>query len=188
MKTANAILASSRPFAFAAFPYWINIVLLSFPDIVRTTCGCKLKPNTPGADKPCIKQNTPGIIRKLLSTLKVWPTSENNSKTVTISNQNVQVHFIMRRKMNQKHLIDMYKPLDVYEDNRVERLNEAIKLLEKYQKAAINYVIGTNELAREYLLKARYREDRENFFNSFNVEQSVYINKNTVKTVYLSNK
>lgn len=57
-------------------------------------------------------------------------------------------------------------------ENRTQRLNESIQLLERYQKAASTYSIPINELAREYLLKARYREDKENFLNSFLIEQS----------------
>lgn len=71
-----------------------------------------------------------------------------------------------------KHIHKCYKPSDIFDDNRVQRLNESIELLEKFQRAAMNYVLNINELAREYLLKGRYREDKENFFQSCRVESS----------------
>lgn len=67
-------------------------------------------------------------------------------------------------------LADYYKPLNYYEDNRLIKLKEAVELLEKFQLAAAHYCINKNELACEYLLKARYREERENFFHSIQVE------------------
>lgn len=69
-----------------------------------------------------------------------------------------------------RNLHELYRPLHKYDDNRLLRLNEAIELLETFQRATMNYVLNVNELAREYLLKARYREDKENFYNSLNLE------------------
>lgn len=57
-----------------------------------------------------------------------------------------------------------------YEDNREIRFNNMCELLDIFQKATGNYALCTSELANEYLLKARYREDRENFFQSFSIE------------------
>lgn len=61
----------------------------------------------------------------------------------------------------------------VKQDDRKERLEKVMKFVELCQIAAIRYALSTNDLAKEYLLKARYREDRENFYNSFKMEQKV---------------
>lgn len=125
-------------------------------------------------------ESNSNILKKILSSIKVWPgvfqtrDQKNGLDSRTLTRAEVKHTFSRLKKY--KGLIDYYKPLDYYEDNRIVRLNEAIKLLEKYQKAALNYRIGRNELAREYLLKARYREDKENFINSCHVEPPSQIN------------
>lgn len=115
-----------------------------------------------------------GVIRRLLSTFKIWPATEISQKTPsdikTTSSKRRERTF---RKNKFKNLNESYvTPKKLLEDNRVQRLNESIELLEKCQRATMNYVLNINELAREYLLKGRYREDKENFFNSFRVEPS----------------
>lgn len=117
---------------------------------------------------PSPTQST-SVLRKLLSTLKIWPTTE----VATVKTANIQ-KTIKNEQIRFKDLHELYKPLDAHDDNRTLRLNETIELLEKFQRAAMNYVLNINELAREYLLKARYREDKENFFNSFKLERSHY--------------
>lgn len=117
-----------------------------------------------------------GVIRRLLSTLKIWPATDilqkTPSETKTVSSKRREKTF---QKNEFKNLHESYynTPNTLLEDdNRVQRLNECIELLEKFQRATMNYVLNINELAREYLLKGRYREDKENFFNSFRIEPS----------------
>ncbi|KAK5644118.1 hypothetical protein RI129_007963 [Pyrocoelia pectoralis] len=62
-------------------------------------------------------------------------------------------------------------------DSRLVRLNRALEFLDKSQKAAQKYTMKGNELAGEYLLKARYREESENFLHSFSVEKSEFVFK-----------
>lgn len=112
------------------------------------------------------------MLRKLLSTLKLWPATEISQKTASETTKITSCKGITR-KPRFKDLHEMYKPFDdVFVDSRMERLNETVELFEKFQRATMNYVLDINELAREYLVKARYREDKENFFNSLRVEPS----------------
>lgn len=119
---------------------------------------------------------TTGVIRRLLSTLKIWPATEVSrktpSETITVSNKRREKTF-QKNKFKNLHESYYNTPNTLLEDDsRVQRLNECIELLEKFQRATMNYVLNINELAREYLLKGRYREDKENFFNSFRIENS----------------
>lgn len=66
----------------------------------------------------------------------------------------------------------------IKQDDRKERLEKVIEFLELCQTAAVRYALSTNDLAKEYLLKARYREDRENFYNSFKMEQKIELLSN----------
>lgn len=67
-------------------------------------------------------------------------------------------------------LYEYYNPLHHYEDCRLRCLDEAKDFLEKCQLGAMNYNFTVNDLAKNYLLKARYTEDRENFYNSLRIE------------------
>ncbi|KAI4462866.1 guanine nucleotide exchange factor [Holotrichia oblita] len=120
----------------------------------------------------CIKnkiddqENVPGLLQKFVATLKSWavePKSEDGGGGDEVTEM----------QKSSRALSNFYKPLNCYEDNRYDRLKEAVDLLDMFQRAATNYVFTRNELAAEYLLKARYREDRENFYNSFNVEPPI---------------
>ncbi|KAL0115372.1 hypothetical protein PUN28_010716 [Cardiocondyla obscurior] len=55
-------------------------------------------------------------------------------------------------------------------DSRRRSILETAEWLTNCQRFALGYSIPLNSFAREYLLKARYREDRENFFISLKVE------------------
>lgn len=64
-------------------------------------------------------------------------------------------------------------------DGRKVLLNQSVEFLEKSQRAAQKYTMTGNELAGEYLLKARYREERENFLHSLSVEKSNFVYRRT---------
>ncbi|KAF5308256.1 hypothetical protein FQR65_LT06249 [Abscondita terminalis] len=64
-------------------------------------------------------------------------------------------------------------PCRLYDD-KIVRLNKVIEFFNKCQEAARMYQFRSNELATEYLLKARYKDDYANFLNSFAVEKSDY--------------
>lgn len=111
----------------------------------------------------------------MLSTLKIWPTEipqKTTSETKTIKSASFKKRQSTSERSRFKELHEAYKPHNAIDDNRVQRLNETVELLQQFQRATMNYVLNINELAKEYLLKARYREDKENFFNSFRVEPS----------------
>lgn len=74
--------------------------------------------------------------------------------------------------MKFKGVYEYFKPLEKYEDSRKEMLKEVTELLEKSQLGAINYNFNCNEIARNFLLKARYCDDQDNFFNSLGLESS----------------
>lgn len=106
------------------------------------------------------------LLKKLISTITEWPTNQNNEYSKQ-TKRNLRGSLSAIKKSGNICKIQNYR-----QENRPEKLNEAIRLLEKHQKAAANYCISINELARDYLLKARYREEKENFFISLHVENS----------------
>ncbi|RZC42177.1 uncharacterized protein BDFB_006762 [Asbolus verrucosus] len=74
----------------------------------------------------------------------------------------------------RRGLCDYFKPLDCYEDNRIRCLVETTEFLQQCQLSALHYSFMPNSLATDYLLKARYKEERDNFFQSFRVESYDY--------------
>ncbi|XP_068906643.1 uncharacterized protein [Tenebrio molitor] len=76
----------------------------------------------------------------------------------------------MNERAGRKGLCDYFKPLDCYEDNRFKCLVETTEFLQQCQLSALHYSFMPNNLATDYLLKARYSEERDNFFQSFRVE------------------
>lgn len=75
-----------------------------------------------------------------------------------------------RKTIKFKGLYEYYKPLDYYEDCRLQCLEETKDFLKKCQLGAMNYNFNVNDLAKNYLLKARYMEDRQNFYISLRIE------------------
>ncbi|XP_044748285.1 uncharacterized protein LOC123309302 isoform X2 [Coccinella septempunctata] len=76
-----------------------------------------------------------------------------------------------------KTLHSYFKPLAFYEDNKIRRLQETTKFLYNCQLAVSSYSFNRNELAKNYLLKARYKEDKENFYISLNIEPPIFYDK-----------
>ncbi|XP_045479123.1 uncharacterized protein LOC123684063 isoform X2 [Harmonia axyridis] len=74
-----------------------------------------------------------------------------------------------------KSLHNYFKPLEFYEDNKIRRLQETSMILYNCQLAVTSYSFGRNDLARNYLLKARYKEDKENFYVSLNIEPPFFL-------------
>lgn len=54
------------------------------------------------------------------------------------------------------------------------KLENTISFLNKCQQAAMKYALSSDVTAREYLLKARYREDKDNFYISFKLEPKTF--------------
>jgi hypothetical protein len=69
-----------------------------------------------------------------------------------------------------KHPDLFSEPVVMSKDLKVQRLQQVSVLLARCQRAALSYVFCQNESAWEFLLKAHYRGDRENFFSSFELE------------------
>lgn len=106
------------------------------------------------ADAP--QHSSKSTLKKILTTLKLL--SSKNTNEMPTSKCNTSSDCITFH----------------YEDHKIKLLNKAMVFLESSQRAAACYVLKQNEMANEYLLKARYREDRENFLNSFSVEKQYY--------------
>lgn len=107
------------------------------------------------------------FLKKILFSLKKQSTEIQVEKAKSEYEENKE-NDISESKLNS--LVDYYSQSSFFEDNRVERLKEAVELLEKFQIAAAHYIIPKNELAKEFLLKARYREERDNFIQSLKME------------------
>ncbi|XP_030755784.1 uncharacterized protein LOC115882075 isoform X2 [Sitophilus oryzae] len=113
--------------------------------------------------KPNYTQNTGGDMLKL----------NTNSK------QQIQ-HTKKNKRSRPKGLFQYYKPLDCYEDRSSEGLLVALEILEKGQVGAMKYTFSSNESLQNFLLKARYNNEKKNFFNSLELE--------SFKTLKLNNK
>lgn len=110
--------------------------------------------NSPSNGQQADSINSGGVVKKLLQNIRFVSQGHSN---------------------NQKQEVIDYKnrlcaPSGIEQDNKILNLQETAKLLQTYQIAAKEYDHSINDLAKVYLLKARYREDRDNFFCSFNVE------------------
>lgn len=150
-------------------PYipWIGDLTARLLDKIPTETQTKIKSNLLVISQEnyeksiCFnsQKDNANIIGKLLSSLKVWTPIEVNNKP----QPNVQAKTVIRKRNGNK----LSRPLCLHQDNRTARLKECVELLERHQRAAAMYSIAVNEMARDYLLKARYREDRDNFVCSF---------------------
>ncbi|KOC64947.1 Ras-specific guanine nucleotide-releasing factor RalGPS1 [Habropoda laboriosa] len=76
-------------------------------------------------------------------------------------------NLVARRKVCAK---EVERSRDV--DSRMKRVMEVAFWLMECQKQAQGYEFPVHSFTREFLLKTRYREDRENFFISLKVEPS----------------
>lgn len=118
--------------------------------------------------------------------------SRNESNNFTFMNFFTSIKNIINIKSNEgegqisrslripftfKTLHSYFKPLEFYEDNKIRRLQETTKFLYNCQLAVASYTFSRNDLARSYLLKARYKEDKENFYISLNIEPPIFYDK-----------
>lgn len=113
-------------------------------------------------------EQTQSLFKKILSSLKVWHADDNKT-----SSKESKESFKTHHNSDYETVAHRYKELYYYEDNRQERLKECMQQLIIHQSAAARYNYAHNDLAREYLLKARYKEDQENFMQSFSIEPSL---------------
>lgn len=58
----------------------------------------------------------------------------------------------------------------ILEDNRVQKLLEILRSIDLAQKAAMRYALKVDPEAAEFLYRARYKEDQENFLLSIILE------------------
>lgn len=127
------------------------------------------KPDFPATEQPQAPLvNSGGVMRKLLQNIRL--VSEAN---VDKKKQQMVTTTTDYPKTYTKN--KLFTPLYIEDDYRILNLEDTAKLLQTFQIAAMEYDYNTNDLAKEYLLKARYREDRDNFFNSFNIESYAFM-------------
>lgn len=99
-----------------------------------------------------------GLFTKLLMSMKLL-NFQNTTSDAKVPEVN-----------GKKGLCHYFKPLNCYEDNRFKCLLETTDFLQQCQLSALHYNFLPNNLAIDYLLKARYKEERDNFYQSFRVE------------------
>ncbi|KAF5277535.1 hypothetical protein FQA39_LY18473 [Lamprigera yunnana] len=98
--------------------------------------------------------------------------SEENLKSIQKSRslRTLQRVLIGMKLLSVDDVFEGGPPLNLY-DEKLNILEKAVVFLENAQKSARAYNFQGNDLADEYLLKSRYRDDKENFFNSFIIEK-----------------
>lgn len=67
-----------------------------------------------------------------------------------------------------ENCIQFFQP--ILEDNRIKKLEEILESVDVAQKAASHYALKVDPEAAEFLYRARYKEDDENFIISLNLE------------------
>ncbi|VEN36627.1 unnamed protein product [Callosobruchus maculatus] len=90
------------------------------------------------------------------------------SKSISVKKK-IQRH---RKASKCKVLYEYYKSFE-FEAYSIESLVQTVEFLGKCQLGATGYNFSVNDLAKSYLLKARYQDDKENFIKSLSVEQAV---------------
>ena len=130
------------------------------------------------------------MMRRFISAFRIWPASNTNTsfsqsasfdephKTLNAEcdndhlkdNEDVTCVHEMSSSELLEHLQLFFKPVSTNEDLRIQRYQNVSFLLSICQDAAANYAFCQNKHAREFLLKARYREEKDNFFNSLYLE------------------
>lgn len=113
-----------------------------------------------------IPETKVSLFHRLLKALALSQTNEIRDN----SNRARKKHLFQKKKAKFKGLYEYYKPVECYDNAKEDNLLETKAFLEKCQVGAINYNFRRDEMARCYLLKARYQDDRENFVYSLSVE------------------
>ncbi|XP_028140313.2 uncharacterized protein LOC114334472 [Diabrotica virgifera virgifera] len=110
--------------------------------------------------------------------LKLFTSSD--IKDATVKTKEVRKRYTsQRKKVKFKGLYEYYQPLDIYEDCRKENIEIAKEFLERCQLGAMNYNFKMDQSVTNYLLKARYQEDMENFSLSLSIEPPrIYYDQN----------
>ncbi|CAG9765569.1 unnamed protein product [Ceutorhynchus assimilis] len=78
----------------------------------------------------------------------------------------------IRPNIKPQGLHTCLKQTNCHEDTLIDSLQGTTEFLEKSQLGAVHYNFSINQMAREFLLKARYFEDEHNFFNSLSLEDN----------------
>ncbi|CAH0561047.1 unnamed protein product [Brassicogethes aeneus] len=114
------------------------------------------------------------IVTKLINSFKLFnmhpPKPHKKSKKKSLSIKKQKSFEPPKNKYAFRCLDDYYKPISLIEDNRLKCLEEVTEFLERCQIGAMNYNFDVHDMARCYLLKARYKEDRDNFMLSLVLE------------------
>ncbi|XP_066145401.1 uncharacterized protein [Euwallacea fornicatus] len=121
-------------------------------------------------NKVPLKQKQANIFAKILNAFSN-PLPNNETGEADNAKQETHSKPINRDKtVRLKGLHEHFRPLDDYKDCRKDILKQTVELLEKCQLEALNYTFSCNDAARNFLLKARHFDDKENFFISVCLE------------------
>ncbi|KAJ8964093.1 hypothetical protein NQ317_004946 [Molorchus minor] len=106
-------------------------------------------------------EQTQNLFTKLLKVFTSHEADADNKQTNTNKiKKRTPEH---RKTIKFKGLHEYFKPLSCYEDCRLQCIEETTRFLERCQLGAMNYNFSINELAKVYLLKSRYKEDKGKF-------------------------
>ncbi|KAK9870955.1 hypothetical protein WA026_009917 [Henosepilachna vigintioctopunctata] len=123
------------------------------------------------------------LIQSIKYLLMPTRNKETQKKDQCCKNKDGMKRSIRKVPFTFRALHNYFKPIELHEDNKIECLQQTTKFLQCCQLAAVNYCFTKNELATNYLLKARYREDKENFFISLSIEPPIYCDKYSNKKI-----
>ncbi|XP_069703188.1 uncharacterized protein [Periplaneta americana] len=144
----------------------------------------KMLDSTQKKDDDSVSSSLPNMIRRFLSAFRMWLFSSSNVnffRTSTDSNscKNNQMKKDCETVINMneatsskliKNLDSFFEPVFSCENIQIQRLQQISILLNRCQIAASNYAFSRNNVAWEYLLKQHYKEEKDIFFYSFNLE------------------
>lgn len=128
----------------------------------------------------CINESLPGTTRSI----KTIPDSSPPTLLTKILNVfsrddphrgqgDAQPEIVKKTRLKPvkfKGLYEYFGPLEWDSEGRRANLEAGVDLLEKSQLGAVGYDFPGDHMAREFLLKARHFDDRDNFVNSLCLE------------------
>lgn len=104
-------------------------------------------------EKPIEQESQVGLLSRLLASMKL----------INFASQNAGEKI-------KKSLCCYYSSLNCCEEHRLKCLAKTTKFLQQCQLSALHYNFVKNNLATDYLLKARYKEEKTNFYHSLKIE------------------
>ncbi|CAG9862694.1 unnamed protein product [Phyllotreta striolata] len=137
----------------------------SFPRKKSSIAGSDTKTNR---SETITGNRTDSIFHRFLKALALSQTNEVRET----ANRARKKYLMQRKKIRFKGLYEYYTTSGLVssEGGKEEKVMETKAYLERCQLGAMSYNFRRDEMARCYLLKARYKEDGENFSYSLSIE------------------